>query len=46
MPYLAGSGVKQQLDKGVSTASEEPAAYNIELHNEMSDNTEHPTMVR
>ena len=45
MPYLAGSGVKQQLDKGVSTASEEPAAYNIELHNEMSDNTEHPTMV-
>ena len=46
MPYLAGSGVKHHVDKGVSTASDEPAAYNMELDNEMSDNTEYPTMVR
>ena len=45
MPYLAGSSIRKHVDKGVDTASEEPADFNIELHNEMSDNTEHPAMV-
>ena len=46
MPYLAGSGRRKQVAKGVDTASDEPGTFNMELHNEMSDNTEHPTMVR
>ena len=47
MPYLAGSGVRQRVNKGVDTASDEPPAFNIEPQNEMSYNTlKHPQMVR
>ena len=46
MPYLGGIGKRKHVAKGVDTASEEPGDFNIEPHNEMSDNTEHPTMVR
>ena len=46
MPYLAGTGIRKRVDKGVDTASEAPGDFNFELHNDMSDNTEHPVMVR
>ena len=46
MPYRAGSGLRKTVDKGVDTASEEPGEFNIELHSDMADNTEHPIMVR
>ena len=46
MPYLAGSSIRKGVAKGVDTASEEPPNFNIELHNEMSDNTHYPSKVR